>query len=219
MSSKLESDVCCRLQVAPSGESYEGKRRPGRKQWQTTAKYMAWFTSRHLRADCLYTGISFGPNARWRVWENFTFLLLNKNCSDVDIFSSLLNVHMGWCLLNSAAVSRYSRHFVASRINALAVVVAVVFTVDHIVTIQRTMGWTKSLIDRRYIPSQPTRLQRPSRRQTPRRDSRRACVGCSVASVCVCLSVCARSKRKKTVWIVFTKVGTGRPTDIIHCRL
>jgi len=39
MSSKLESDVCCRLQVAPSGESYEGKRRPGRKQWQTTAGY------------------------------------------------------------------------------------------------------------------------------------------------------------------------------------
>ena len=26
MSSKLESDVCCRLQVAPSGESYQGKR-------------------------------------------------------------------------------------------------------------------------------------------------------------------------------------------------
>jgi len=26
MSSKLESDVCCRLQIAPSGESYEGKR-------------------------------------------------------------------------------------------------------------------------------------------------------------------------------------------------
>ena len=37
MSSKLESDVCSRLQVAPSGESYEGKRRPGRKQRQTTA--------------------------------------------------------------------------------------------------------------------------------------------------------------------------------------
>jgi len=41
MSSKLESDVCCRLQVAPSGESYEGKHRPGRKQRQTTAGYMA----------------------------------------------------------------------------------------------------------------------------------------------------------------------------------
>jgi len=26
-SSKLESDVCCRLQVAPSGESYGGNRR------------------------------------------------------------------------------------------------------------------------------------------------------------------------------------------------
>ena len=31
MSSKLESDVCCRLQVALSGESYGGNRRPGRK--------------------------------------------------------------------------------------------------------------------------------------------------------------------------------------------
>ena len=29
MSSKLESDVCCRLQIAPSGESYGGNRRPG----------------------------------------------------------------------------------------------------------------------------------------------------------------------------------------------
>ena len=35
MSSKLESDVCYRLQVAPSGERYGGNRRPGRKQRQT----------------------------------------------------------------------------------------------------------------------------------------------------------------------------------------
>ena len=28
-----------------------------------------------LRADCLYTGISSGPNARYRVWEAFTFYL------------------------------------------------------------------------------------------------------------------------------------------------
>ena len=41
MSSKLESDVCCRLQVAPSGERYGGNRRPGRKQRQTTAGFMA----------------------------------------------------------------------------------------------------------------------------------------------------------------------------------
>ena len=47
MSSKLESDVCCRLQVAPSGESYEGKRRPGSKQRQTTAGYI-WRDSLHV---------------------------------------------------------------------------------------------------------------------------------------------------------------------------
>ena len=46
----------------------------------------------------------------------------------------------------------YSRHFVASRINApAAAVVAVVFTLDHIVTTQTTMGWTKSLQYRSYL--------------------------------------------------------------------
>jgi len=28
----------------------------------------------HLRADCLYTGISSGPNARYRIWENLYLL-------------------------------------------------------------------------------------------------------------------------------------------------
>ena len=32
----------------------------------------------HLRADCLYTGISSGPNTRYRVWEAFTFLPADK---------------------------------------------------------------------------------------------------------------------------------------------
>jgi len=39
--------------------------------WGPTA---GWMTYGHLRADCLYTGISSGPNARYRVWEAFISL-------------------------------------------------------------------------------------------------------------------------------------------------
>jgi len=38
MSSKLESDVCCHLQVAPSGESYEGKT----QAWQKATANYCW---------------------------------------------------------------------------------------------------------------------------------------------------------------------------------
>ena len=42
----------------------------------------------HLQADCLYTGISSGPNARYRVWEAFTFTFLlcflDKQIDDDD---------------------------------------------------------------------------------------------------------------------------------------
>jgi len=31
----------------------------------------------HLQADCLYTGISSGTNARCRVWEALTFTFLS----------------------------------------------------------------------------------------------------------------------------------------------
>jgi len=40
------------------------------------AAYRRVFGSSYLRADCLYTGISYEPNARQRVLGNFTFLLL-----------------------------------------------------------------------------------------------------------------------------------------------
>jgi len=46
---------------------WEGNRRPGGKQWQPTA---GWMTYGHLRADCLYNGISSGPNARYRVRQS-----------------------------------------------------------------------------------------------------------------------------------------------------
>ena len=52
---------------------WEGNRRPGGKQWQPTD---GWMTCNHPRADCLYTRISSGPNARQRVLEAFTFTFL-----------------------------------------------------------------------------------------------------------------------------------------------
>jgi len=53
----------------------------------------------------------------------------------------------------SRCVAVYSRHFVASRINAPAAVVAVVFTLDRIVTTPKTMGWTKSLLYHLIVPA------------------------------------------------------------------
>jgi len=57
MSSKLESDVCCCLQVAPSGESYGGNCRPGRKKWQPTARSI-WHDSLHV--TCGLTACTLG---------------------------------------------------------------------------------------------------------------------------------------------------------------
>jgi len=38
----------------------------------------------HLQADCLYTGISSGPNARCRVWEAFTFTFYTNATDRTD---------------------------------------------------------------------------------------------------------------------------------------
>jgi len=54
----------------------------------------------HLQADCLYTGISSGPNTRYRVWEAFTFTfylytVLNRSFSyNVYIVVGLLRIDM-----------------------------------------------------------------------------------------------------------------------------
>jgi len=47
-------------------------------------------TYSHLQADCLYTGISSGPNARCRVWEAFTFTFFTfTTCYNFYVHSSI----------------------------------------------------------------------------------------------------------------------------------
>ena len=58
--SKLKSDVCCRSQLAPSGERVGGNHRPSSKQRQN---YCWVYGVIHVTCG-LYTGISSGPNAR-----------------------------------------------------------------------------------------------------------------------------------------------------------
>jgi len=76
MSSKLESDVCCRLQVAPPGERYGGNRRPGRKQRQTTAEYSKWRDSLHVTCGltACTPGSAPGPTLGNEYGKNFTKL-------------------------------------------------------------------------------------------------------------------------------------------------
>jgi len=48
----------------------------------------------HLRADCLYTGISCGPNARYRVWEAFTFTFIKLTTTAVRRAGSAVSEHV-----------------------------------------------------------------------------------------------------------------------------
>jgi len=54
-----------------------------------------WLTVSHLQADCLCTGISSGPNARYQVWEAFTFTFMLSNTVSV----SLLIVFHCWAFV------------------------------------------------------------------------------------------------------------------------
>ena len=54
--------------------------RSGGKYWQPTA---GWITYGHLQADCLYTGISYGPNARYSVWQSLDIYVLLRVCMSV----------------------------------------------------------------------------------------------------------------------------------------
>ena len=73
---------------------WEGNRRLGGKYWQPTA---GWMTYGHLRADCLYTGISSGPNARYRVWEAFLYLYSVIQCQSfltLSFFHSMVMLYV-----------------------------------------------------------------------------------------------------------------------------
>ena len=49
-----------------------------------------WMTYGHLGADCLYTGISSGPNARYRVWESRYLFRPHRSTTYVDAAYSYL---------------------------------------------------------------------------------------------------------------------------------
>ena len=101
MSSKLESDVCCRLQVAPSGESYEGNRRPGRKQWQTTARYSVWRDSLHVTCGltACTPGSAPGPT------------LGNEYGKTLPFFSCPPSVIVGWKTAHPASLVSAPLHW------------------------------------------------------------------------------------------------------------
>ena len=79
MSSKLESDVCCRLQVAPSGESHGGmaERPAGPAESNGSLLPGLWRDSLHVTCGltACTPGSAPGPTLGNEYGKNFTFTL------------------------------------------------------------------------------------------------------------------------------------------------
>ena len=110
MSSKLESDMCCRLQVAPSGESYEGKRMPVRKQWQTILLGI-WRDSLHVTCGLTVCtpGSAPGPTLGNEYGKTFYFTfycIMTYSC-----FQFSTNRSLQWSRLWHCLLSRLRRPF------------------------------------------------------------------------------------------------------------
>jgi len=62
-------------------------------------------TYSHLQADCLYTGISSGPNARCRVWETFTFTFTSREDLNNRAFAAICTTGFEIVRLNLKAIT------------------------------------------------------------------------------------------------------------------
>ena len=83
MSSKLESDVCCRLQVAPSGERYEGNGRLLLGIWRDSLHVTCGLTA------CT-PGSAPGPTLGNEYGKTLPFTFTNKQATLITIQSRQL---------------------------------------------------------------------------------------------------------------------------------
>jgi len=93
MSSKLESDVCCHLQVAPSGESYEGKRRPA----ESNGRLLLGIWRDSLHVTCGLTacipGSAPGPTLGNEYGKTLPFYLVIANFKAVTFHKCALSAY------------------------------------------------------------------------------------------------------------------------------
>jgi len=105
MNSKLESDVRCRLQVTPSGESYEGERRPGSKYNGSLLRGL-WRDSLHVTCGltACTPGSAAGPTLDGNEYgKTLPFFTMRKPL--VAMISSILSA----CFIGSTATASVRR--------------------------------------------------------------------------------------------------------------